>query len=224
MRTLATATSTPAPLPPCCPSTRGSRLYRGRLRSRFWGVLFGSQLAIGRRLSAIARVFCGAVWAHASCVVLMNVRGVPPFPKLCEPVTIVLHVVLPEMHGEVCEPLRACPRDVEVADIPDDRGRVGEPAEVPKFVFDGWVEVRIGGRGSRAEFNMGRKSRARIEADVRQYPPGPPPPLFEDSQNWALMGSPSSIGVSVAGPGYGEERCHPRDTERQGYGTSSARI
>ena len=79
----------------------------------------------------------------------------PPFPKLCEPVTIVLHVVLPEMHGEVCEPLRACPRDVEVADIPDDRGRVGEPAEVPKFVFDGWVEVRIGGRGSRAEFNMG---------------------------------------------------------------------
>ena len=24
--------------------------------------------------------------------------------------------------------------------------------------------------------------------------------------------------MSVAGPGYGEDRCHPRDTERQGYG------
>ena len=103
---------------------------------------------------------------------------------------ILFHVVVPVMHGEVCEPRRACPRDVEAADISDDRGRVGELAEVRKFVCDVSVEVRIGGRGSRAEFNMGRTSRARIEADVRQYPPGPPPPLFEDSQNWALMGSP----------------------------------
>ena len=122
----------------------------------------------------------------------------PPFPKLCEPVMILFHVVVPEMHGEVCEPRRACPRDVEVADIPDDRGRVGEPAEVRKFVCDVSVEVRIGGRGSRAEFNMGRKSRARIEADVRQYPPGPPPPLFEDSQNWAWEAPPALESPSQA--------------------------
>ena len=82
----------------------------------------GSQLAFRRRLSAIAWVFCGAVWAHACCVVLINRRGVSPFPKLCEPLSIGLHVLLAEMHGEVCEPPRACPRDVETADIPDDRG------------------------------------------------------------------------------------------------------